>query len=375
MRKELTNMSNLDKFRGCLLGGAAGDALGYEVEFMKAPGIFRRFGDRGITEYVLHNGVAQISDDTQMTLFTAAGLLVCTTRGMLRGIMGDYSDYIAYCYQDWLRTQHPMEQARGKHRYSWLMNEPRLYSRRAPGLTCLSVLGSGYLGRIETPINDSKGCGGIMRVAPIGLYFAGSGMPIEQIDRLGAEAAALTHGHELGWLSSAVLVHIIHELVYHPGIRIDRAVCDALDAMEKIFPKTAHMAYQRQLVEKAMDFARADMDDLTAIETLGGGWVGEEALAIAVYCACKYPDDFDKALIASVNHSGDSDSTGAVTGNILGASLGLAGIPAKYRENLELSDVILEIADDLYHNCRLTEDGSCADPLWEQKYVTCTYHK
>lgn len=368
-------MRELDKFRGCLLGGAAGDALGYEVEFMKAPAIFQRFGDRGITQYALRDGIARISDDTQMTLFTAAGLLVGTTRGMLRGVMGQYADYIAYCYQDWLKTQHQEVTPAQGHRHSWLMNEPRLYNRRAPGLSCLSALGSGIFGRIEEPINDSKGCGGIMRVAPIGLYFVGSSMPIEQVDRLGAEAAALTHGHELGWLSSAVLVHIIYELVSQPNVRIDRATVDALNTVERIFPNAKHMGYLRALVEKALELARSDMNDLTAIEKLGGGWVGEETLAIAVYCACKYSDDFDKAMIASVNHSGDSDSTGAVTGNILGASLGLKGIPAKYRENLELSDVILEIADDLYHNCRLTESGTYADPRWEEKYVTFTYRK
>lgn len=368
-------MRDLDKFRGCLFGGAAGDALGYEVEFMKAPEIFRRFGDRGITQYALRDGVARISDDTQMTLFTAAGLLVGTTRGMLRGVMGDYADYIAYNYQDWLRTQHPGVLPEDKHRYSWLMNEPRLYSRRAPGLTCLSALGSGRLGRIEEPINDSKGCGGIMRVAPIGLYFLDSSMPIEQVDRLGAEAAALTHGHELGWLSSAVLVHIIYQLAYHPSIRIERATVDALNTVERIFPNAKHMGYLWELVEKALRLAQEDRDDLTAIETLGGGWVGEETLAIALYCACKYPDDFDKALIASVNHGGDSDSTGAVTGNILGTRLGLKGIPAKYREQLELADVILEVADDLHHNCCLTKYGTCADPVWEKKYVTGTYRK
>ena len=64
-------MRSLDKFRGCLLAGAAGDALGYEVEFMPEEEIFRRFGEAGITEYRLRGGVAEISDDTQMTLFTA----------------------------------------------------------------------------------------------------------------------------------------------------------------------------------------------------------------------------------------------------------------------------------------------------------------
>lgn len=81
------------------------------------------------------------------------------------------------------------------------------------------------------------------------------------------------------------------------------------------------------MIDKAIDLANEDVDDLEAIRELGQGWVAEETLAIAIYCALKYSNDFDKALIASVNHSGDSDSTGAVTGNILGAYLGLSGIP------------------------------------------------
>ena len=84
------------------------------------------------------------------------------------------------------------------------------------------------------------------------------------------------------------------------------------------------------------------------IHALGKGWVAEKTLAIAVYCAFKYPEDFDKALIASVNHEGDSDSTGAVTGNIVGTNVGLSGIPSKYIDDLELKDIIMEIADDLY---------------------------
>lgn len=61
-------MKDIDRYRGCLLGGAAGDALGYAVEFLDDAAIFSRYGEKGITEYTLRNGVAEISDDTQMTL-------------------------------------------------------------------------------------------------------------------------------------------------------------------------------------------------------------------------------------------------------------------------------------------------------------------
>lgn len=98
-----------------------------------------------------------------------------------------------------------------------------------------------------------------------------------------------------------------------------------------------------------MDLSKAeDIEDPDAVRELGQGWVAEETLAIAIYCSMKYSEDFDKARIASVNHSGDSDSTGAVTGNIVGAYLGLKGIPKKYLDNLELREVICKVADDLY---------------------------
>ena len=77
-----------DKVCGCLIAGAAGDALGYEVEFMSRGAIMSRFGEHGITKFALRNGKALISDDTQMTLFTANGMLMGLTRGYMRGIGG-----------------------------------------------------------------------------------------------------------------------------------------------------------------------------------------------------------------------------------------------------------------------------------------------
>ena len=365
-------MRDQDKFRGCLIGGAAGDALGYEVEFKNEGQIFSRYGEQGITEYVLHDGKALISDDTQMTLFTATGLLVGTTRGKMRGIMGDYRDYIRLSYRDWLRTQNnrfPLP--RGLHD-SWLVNVPELFSSRAPGNTCLMALENGGGGTIERRINTSKGCGGVMRVAPVGLYFNDEKMPIEKIARIGAEAAAITHGHVLGWLPAAALVQIIHEVSQNDDSVYD-AVMKTLYTQDEMWPNSHHKEYFLELMRKTVDLAGMDKKDLDAIHQLGEGWVAEETLAIAVYCALKYENDFDSALIASVNHKGDSDSTGAVCGNILGARLGLKRIPEKYITNLELKDLILEIADDLYHDCQMSEYGKYRDPVWIQKYIQMTW--
>jgi len=367
-------VKNIDKYRGCLIGGAVGDALGYAVEFLEDSQIFRKYGKDGISEYDLVDGVALISDDTQMTLFTANGLLLGTTRGMTRGIMGDYSSYIGLCYKDWLRTQTADEFGFEKPEYSWLNNVPAMNHSRAPGRTCISYLMHNNLGSTTSPKNNSKGCGGVMRVAPIGLYFEGKPYTSDQIDMIGAEAAALTHGHELGYIPAAMLVHIIHILAHSDTATVLDAVNDAKEAIVRLFPKSEHISEMNRLTDKAIQLASEDnIDDLDAIRELGQGWVAEETLAIAIYCALKYENDFEEAMIASVNHSGDSDSTGAVTGNILGAHLGMNRIPGKFLTNLELKDTILEIADDLFNDCKITEYGSYQDEVWEQKYIYHTY--
>ena len=367
-------MKNLDKFRGCLIGGAAGDALGYAVEFLNDAAIFARYGENGITEYDLRNGIAEISDDTQMTLFTASGLLLGKTRRMTCGKMETYPSYIRFSYQDWYRTQTEQYLRPEKCRCSWLVNQPEMFARRAPGNTCLSALRSSAFGTIENPINQSKGCGGVMRVAPIGLYFDEGSLSIEEIDRIGAEAAALTHGHSLGYIPAAGLVHMIQRISHNDSMTILEAVEDMKRAIAGQFASDKHLNAFLGLVDKAVALSQnTHMDDLEAIREIGQGWVAEETLAIAVYCSLKYCNDFEKAIIAAVNHSGDSDSTGAVTGNIVGAYLGYEKIPQKFLTALELKQIVLDIADDLFHDCQMTEDGSYYDKVWEQKYISNTY--
>ena len=364
---------DLDKIRGSLIGGAAGDALGYSVEFAQEDEIFLKYGEEGILYYDLKDGLGRISDDTQMTLFTANGLLFATTRWFLRGYLGPYPDYVSLAYRNWYQTQteyYPI--LPGPRKCCWLLNEERMFASRAPGNTCLTALSAGGNGTPEKPINNSKGCGGIMRVAPIGLYFD----PSPAVDLMGADVAALTHGHPLGYIPAAMMVHIISLVSHNPGITLQEAVKDGRHAMERLFAGNRYLPDFLTLIDRAVALAEMDVEDLEAIHQLGEGWVAEETLAIALYCCLKYPGDFEKAIITAVNHKGDSDSTGAVTGNILGAYLGLAGIPAKFIYNLELQDIILEMAADLYHDCCI--DGfnppeTRKEKTWYSKYADVTF--
>lgn len=149
-----------------------------------------------------------------------------------------------------------------------------------------------------------------MRVAPIGLYFDGKKYTSDEIAMIGAETAALTHGHELGYIPAAALVHILHLISHNEDISLLEAVIDTKKALLRLFADKTHLKDLILLIDRAVALANKNLDDLEAIRELGQGWVAEETLAIAIYCSLKYSDDFDKAIIASVNHSGDSDSTG-----------------------------------------------------------------
>lgn len=376
----------LDKIRGSLFGGAVGDALGYPVEFMGESEIFARYGQGGIRQYELHpaSKKARISDDTQMTLFTANGILVADTRASMRGIGGTPHNYIPKSYQDWLRTQEMSFEEGGRFArgdesgcISWLCDVPELYSRRAPGNTCLSALirqreGEGPIGDfIENPQNDSKGCGGIMRVAPIALMHYPY-LQINELDHEAAEIAAITHGHSLGYMTAAVLAHIISRIVYPDPERemtLKEIVLEARDTVSEVFEGDGHLREMRDIIDLAVSLSENGESDLDNIHKLGEGWVAEETLAIAIYCSLRHRGDFSAGIQAAVNHRGDSDSTGAVTGNILGALLGFEAIEDKWKGELELGDVILEMADDLCHGCQMNEYSHYEDPDWIRKYI------
>lgn len=344
----------IDKARGCLVGGAAGDALGYAVEFSSLNSIIKKYGMSGISDYELDSTkTARFSDDTQMTLFTAEGLLSAyeanpqpTPEIILK--------YMQSAYLAWFATQTAFQLPLPS---SWLSHVRDLWSRRAPGNTCLSALAALQDG---LPVNnDSKGCGAVMRIAPIGIYYAAhldnslghnSQSIINQCAIIAADAARITHLNDLSTLASVftalvifecIRTHVIDRLTFRSII--SRALTKTLDVVKESKDAEKFVA----IIQKSLDLANTSLTDSEAILRIGEGWVAEETVAIALFCVMRHIRDFEGCLVAAVNHDGDSDSTGAVAGNIIGAILGYTGIPEKFRNNLELLKPILSIADDL----------------------------
>ena len=346
-------MDRLKRIEGCLIGGAAGDALGYAVEFSREREIFSSYGPQGITEFRLNKrlGKAIVSDDTQMTMFTAEGLIEAYKAMGEKRCAPRIRQHIAKSYQNWLFTQDSLYKSEICDGRSRLCAVPGLYSRRAPGNTCLSTLEARK--RLPSPDdyiadkrNNSCGCGGVMRVAPIGTIPCDD---IRLVDMEAAQAATITHSHSLGYIPAAIFAHIVHRLVFPiKGLNtLADIVEESVFTAEKLFEGDENIAKQSDCLHKAMKLSENHSTDLDNIHLLGEGWVGNEALNIAVYCALRYSDDFSAGIIASVNHNGDSDSTGAVCGNILGAALGTDAIGDKWKNDLEMIDELKMLAKDL----------------------------
>jgi len=320
----MDSRGDIQKYRGCLFGLAVGDALGAPVEFLSLAEIKARYGENGIADFHEWKTLEAefkpgfYTDDTQMSLATALGCLKAY-RNQKEGRIFEPAAEVYKYYLEWLATQ----------------NDPN--QKRAPGITCLSALRSGKMGTIEKELNNSKGCGGVMRTAPAGLAF-----PSDAAFRRGAEFAAITHGHPSGYLSAGFLAEMIAHII--GGKKLEEAIERSVKTL------TTYDGHQETLsfVQRARTLSAGENLVEDSIAAIGEGWVGEEALAIALYCSLKFPRDWKTGTLAAINHSGDSDSTGSITGAILGTLLGVDSIPEKWVRAVENDEELKKIVEELF---------------------------
>ncbi len=325
-------MNRLERIKGCLLGGAVGDALGAPIEFLEWPAIQAKFGPQGIIDFAPAYGISgAITDDTQMMLFTAEGLLRAFVRGSSRGIC-HVPSVIHHALLRWLMTQDYQPSTRVSLD-GWLVKECALWSRRAPGNTCLSALkASEHFGFLAE--NNSKGCGAVMRVAPCA--FFGNAFDYA------AESGRLTHGHPTGYLAAGLFADILQRMAERQD-SLEHTLTESLAT----HGHKPGLEETRAMLERVLFyFYEGYRPTPERIDEFAGGWIAEEALAIGIWCALS-STSFEHGVISAVNHSGDSDSTGLIAGHLLGIQYGTAAIPARWYERLEMRGVIEKIAKDI----------------------------
>jgi ADP-ribosylglycohydrolase len=373
-----------DRLTGCLMGGAVGDALGAPVEGLGLDQIHEHYGPEGLTEYAEGSyGIGAITDETQLTLRTSDALIRASVRARDRGIGRAAVSMVQMAYLEWARIHRDEDEAdapvsRGAEAAFPApgglppeasagfpggvlaqnpMNAPRGYgaatvaalreaeARKDPGRP---------LGTVEEPVNNSKGCAAVVRVAPCGFGVSRA----ENAFDLAMRVAALTHGHRTAQLASGVFAATVWGLV-HGG-----ETAESLEEARKLLKGHTGHEEVSQALDSAVRTASRGVPDAWDLAGLGDGWTSEEALAVAV-CVALRADDFTSAntgpghpshlgvseagrrgLRLAVNHSGDSDTIGALCGNLIGARYGTHAFPGHWQSQLEVRDQVIGLAAD-----------------------------
>jgi len=317
---------------GCLLGLAIGDALGAPVEFSTRAQIVAQYGPGGIQELAPRAGqpAGAYTDDSQMSVATVRGMLdwLAATGWSAGG--GREPDLDALALAVWAR-------------YVEWSRSPEC-PQGSPGAQVMASIKGGVPLTLQHPVNVwGKGCGGVMRVAPLGLIGLG-----RWAFEAGARCATLTHRHPTSDTAAGFLAQLVDHLL------ADAPLPDAVARAREALVGWPGHEETLDAVDAAVRLAAAPTDVYEAIGQIGHvgveelsehgkGWVAEETLGIALYCALRCRDDYAAAVRAAVNISGDSDSTGSVTGAIVGAAGGVEAIPSAWKEQVADSGLLLEL--------------------------------
>ncbi|CAM00789.1 ADP-ribosylglycohydrolase [Saccharopolyspora erythraea NRRL 2338] len=338
-----------DRFVGAVLGCAVGEALGGPVAGAGWDEIRDRHGANGLRSYVpAGHPAGRLGSDTQLMLFSLEGMIRAGVARERSGIT-DPSRHVQHAYQRWLHTQH-LSWARAAGEFlrhtpepdGWLVRQRALFQTRNPGRTMMRTLiafakGQQEMGTPQNPVSDSKGSTAVMRAVPAALW---SDDPAA-VFTVGMNIAALTHGDPLAYLSAGTLAYLVAALM--DGAELADA---AEAAMSHLGRRPGHEEVTRRL-SAAVRLARSGPAPAETVEaTIGSGWNAPEALGIGLYAALASEGEFDVALPMAVNHSGNSATTGAVCGSLVGAARGAEAIPDRWIADLELHEVIEQLAQD-----------------------------
>lgn len=355
-------------WRGCLLGLAVGDAMGYTVNSHTLAEIREDYGPNGLQGYDPVNGYADVTSYTQLAAFTANGLLYGITMGRSRGTMSPFINYIARSHWEWASSQAMMD--RPSRTVCWLFREKPICQRHCMDTRMKEIILRKQFRTPEEPGNSMATPTAITAALGVGLFCDPRDMEQAEFDRLGMEAIALTHGDPQAFLPGAFVAHLVSRVLRDDTTPMEELVEEALAAFQQQFSHdySRHAAQVCNLVRMAVNMSHdRSLPAPEAMEKLQCK-TGAQVLSGAVYALLAGDADFDASLIIAVNHSGASAAVGALVGAILGARLGEEALPEFYLECLECREILRELADDLYQGCPIEKGDVFFDDEWDSKY-------
>ena len=309
-----------DRFLGCMYGLAIGDALGFPVEFMSLENIKRIFGENGVQGFNSYHDakisyshpIGSYSDDTQMSLATAQGIINAKTNKDEEVIQSICNEYVKWA------------------------GSPE--NDRAPGNTCMAGIANLKKGMHweDSGILSGKGCGAAMRTAPIGLVFYND---IHKLANIARGASICTHADKTAASAGIGTAYLVAEVLR--GKTPTEILADFKEFSGILNPDL-------QVKIKNLEKSLGEQDSTKAMNFLGQGWKGDEALALGLYCFLKNSKDYRTTVLMGTNTNGDSDSIASIAGAFSGAYNGIQGIPKEWIERIENPALLGETAERLY---------------------------
>ena len=351
----------LSVIQGCMLGMAVGDAMGAGVDNKSLEDIRADYGPDGLLGYDLANGFAEVSSYTQVAAFALNGLLVAMTRGQLRM---PFIPHITVALKEWARSQYfPRETER---RSCWLCREPQMRRRRIMDARTLDAFTRDMIGTPEKPRNSANGPGTLPAAAVAGLLFTPERMEVSDVGTLGAQTVALTHGDPMAFLSGAALAYMVAGIIQDPQSTLEAHFTNAAEAVAAQFANFPEAGLLCKKIKNAVHMAQDNTEEvMEKLECM----TASQVLCGAVYACMACGEDFDRAMIIAINHSGKSAAVGAVAGTILGARLGVEALPGFYLESLDAGSVLRELSTDFASSTPGKLTRRLFDDDWDRKYT------
>lgn len=377
--------SRRSKIYGAMYGAAIGDALGYPLRKKSYSEIIKEKGyDKDNCSITMNWDLSQISADTQMTLFTANGILFTITRYVLYGVLGaGPEDFVRDSFKEWYQAQTNSIDYCEWH-FNWIRDIRNLSDSISPSKSNMKALKEITNNKGVSFLSYGSGC--LARTLPIPLIFGNGNdddFPLKEVLRVSAEIAKITHQHPLAFLSCELYAYIIKSLLENQkptSYEVYQYVNKGINVLLKIHPDLRiEIKKLSELMKQSSCLAFSSIPDHEIIKHIGEGWKAPEALAIALFYVLRYSNNFEKSILSSVMHSGNSPTIGAVVGGIVGSMLGEEQIPKKLKASVEMSTVIDELSHDM--SIPLPVSGSYEDDSrdtpekkeWMFKYVMgCT---
>lgn len=352
--------SNLDAYRGCLLGLAVGDAMGLPVDDMTWDEIRDSYGPHGLLGYDLRSDFAEITSYTQVAAYICNALLLSVSRGS-----GDKMlEFANLGLREWTRSQ---QFARDPERsYCWVAKLPAFRRRHCRDARMLDTLRLSVMGFPDKGPNKYNAPGSLTAAIAVGMFYNPQRLTPPQIGELTAQIVRITHGDPTAFLSAAVLAYAVTGILMEPELPLEEQFKAAISTVDHQFrgayPETATVT---DTLSTALEQASTAEPMSEVMERLQC-YNAMNCVAGAIYASVANQQDFDTAMITAVNHSGYSSAVAGITGAVLGAKMGYAALPDFYLESLEPVKALCTLADDMVS---FTPTKGLFDDDWDMKYV------